>query len=205
MANINILAFCGSPRKNGNTELLLKEFLRGAQMEGATFECLHIADLSIVPCRECLACFKDGQCAIQDDMQSIYPRLFASDIIVFATPIFFYNVTGWSKAMIDRTQALWAKKHILRDPSLGKEGKKREGFFISACGTKGQNMFEGAILTVKYFFDTINARYAGELLFPGVDAQGDILMHPSALTDSLSAGKKIVSEFRRKGLQNGVD
>lgn len=199
MSDINILAFCGSPRKNGNTEILLEEFLKGAQMEGAAVECLYITDFSITPCRECLACFQDGQCVIPDDMQEIYPRLLAADIVVLASPIFFYGVTGWSKALIDRGQALWARKYVLHDPSLGKEGKRREGFFISVGGTKGQKMFEGAILTVKYFFDAFNARYAGELLFRGVDAKGDILKQPNALTDSLSAGKRIVLEFRGKG------
>jgi multimeric flavodoxin WrbA len=132
-------------------------------------------------------------------MREIYPRLLAADIVVLASPIFFYGVTGWSKALIDRVQALWARKYVLHDPSLGKEGKRREGFFISVGGTKGKKMFEGAILTVKYFFDAFNARYAGELLFRGVDAKGDILKQPNALTDSLSAGKRIVSEFRGEG------
>jgi multimeric flavodoxin WrbA len=199
MSDINILAFCGSPRKNGNTEILLEEFLKGAQMEGATVECLYITDFSITPCRGCLACFQDGQCVILDDMREIYPRLLAADIVVLASPIFFYGVTGWSKALIDRVQALWARKYVLHDPSLGKEGKRREGFFISVGATKGKKMFEGAILTVKYFFDAFNARYAGELLFRGVDAKGDILKQPNALTDSLSAGKRIVSEFRGEG------
>lgn len=199
MSDINMLAFYGSPRKNGNTEILLEEFLKGARMEGAAVEYLHIADFSITPCRECLACFRDGQCVIPDDMQEIYPRLLAADILVLASPIFFYGVTAWSKSLIDRTQALWARKYVLHDPSLGEEGKRREGFFISVGGTKGQKMFEGAILTVKYFFDAVNARYVGELLFRGVDAEGDILKQPNALTDSLSAGKRIVSEFRGKG------
>jgi multimeric flavodoxin WrbA len=196
MSDINMLAFCGSPRKDGNTEIILREFLNGARMEGAVTEHLYITDFSITPCRECLACFQDGQCVVSDDMQEIYPRLLAADIIVFASPIFFYGVTAWSKSLIDRAQALWARKYILHDPSLGKAGRRREGFFISAGATKGQKLFKGAIMTVKYFFDALNARYAGELLFRGVDARGDILKQPNALTDALSAGKRIVSEFQ---------
>ena len=84
-------------------------------------------------------------------MQGIYPRLLEADIIILASPIFFYGITGWAKAMVDRVQALWARKYVLHDPALGKEGIKRRGFFISVGGTKGQLMFEGAILTVRYF------------------------------------------------------
>jgi multimeric flavodoxin WrbA len=195
MGEVNVMALYGSPRKGGNTELLLDEFVKGARAEGAAVDCLRIIDFSIAPCRECLDCFRDGRCVIPDDMEEIYPRLLAADIVVLASPIFFYSVTGWSKALIDRCQALWARKYVLHDPSLGKEGKKRKGFFISLGGTKGQKMFEGAILTVKYFFDAFNAQYAGELLFRGVDAKGDILKQPDALTDAFAAGRKLVAEF----------
>jgi multimeric flavodoxin WrbA len=195
MSEVNILALYGSPRKGGNTELLLDEFVKGAQAEGAVVDCLHIVDFCIAPCRECLACFRDGRCILPDDMQQIYPRLLAADIVVLASPIFFYGVTGWSKALIDRSQALWARKYVLHDPSLGKEGKKRKGFFISVGGTKGQKMFEGSILTVKYFYDAFNAQYTGELLFRGVDAKGDIIKQPGALSDAFAAGRLQVKEF----------
>ena len=199
MGDINMLALCGSPRKDGNTAVLLEEFLKGARMEGAAIENLSLADFCIAPCRECLACFQDGQCVLADDMQDIYPRLLAADIIVLASPIFFYGVTGWAKAMIDRSQALWGRKYVLHDPSLGKEGKRRKGFFISLGGTKGPRVFDGAILTVKYFFDAFNTQYAGHLLFQGVDAKGDIFKQPHALTDAFAAGRKLVSEFRAEG------
>ncbi len=195
MSNIKVLALCGSPRKDGNTAILLEEFIKGVKIEGAAVERLDIADLAIAPCRECLTCFRDGNCVLPDDMEEIYPRLLAADIVVLASPIFFYSVTGWSKALIDRCQALWARKYVLHDPSLGKEGKKREGFFISLGGTKGQKLFEGASLTAKYFFDAFNARYAGELFVRGVDAKGDILKQPNALTDAFAAGRKLVAEF----------
>jgi multimeric flavodoxin WrbA len=195
MSEVIILALYGSPRKGGNTELLLDEFVKGARAEGAAVDCLRINDFSIAPCRECLACFRDGRCVIPDDMQQIYPRLLAADIVVLASPIFFYGVTGWAKSLIDRSQALWARKYVLHDPSLGKEGKIRRGFFISVGGTKGQKVFEGAVLTVKYFFDAFNTHYAGELLFRGVDAKGDIIKQPEALSDAFSAGRRQVKEF----------
>jgi multimeric flavodoxin WrbA len=178
--------------------MLLDEFLKGATGEGAAVDRLYIHAAAISPCRGCQACFQTGQCIITDDMEQIYPRLVAADIVVLASPIFFYGVAGGAKILIDRAQALWGRKYVLKDPALGKEGRKRAGFFISVGGTKGQKMFEGAVLTVKYFFDALNVPYTGELLVRQVDAKGDILRQPQALADALAAGKSIVQEFRRQ-------
>ncbi len=190
---MKVLGILGSPRKGGNTELLLEEALKGAEAEGAEVERLRLTDYNIIPCKECLACYKDGNCIILDDMAKIYPKLLEADIILLASPIFFYGVTAWAKALIDRCQALWARKYQLKDPSYGKEGRKRKGFFISVGGTKGQKTFEGAILTAKYFFDVLNAEYAGELVLREVDAKGDVLKHPQALQQAFEAGRKLVS------------
>jgi multimeric flavodoxin WrbA len=189
---MKVLGILGSPRKGGNTELLLEETLKGAEAEGAEVERLRLTDYNIIPCKECLACFKDGNCIILDDMAKIYPKLLEADIIILASPIFFYGVTAWAKALIDRCQALWARKYQLKDPSFGKEGRKRKGFFVSVGGTKGQKTFEGAILTAKYFFDVLNAEYAGELVLREVDAKGDVLKHPEALQQAFEVGRKLV-------------
>lgn len=191
---MKVLGLFGSPRRGGNTDLLLEEALKGAQTEGAEVEGLHLADFDIMPCRECLKCFNDGQCIILDDMQKIYPKLLEADLIILASPVFFYGVTGWAKALIDRCQALWSRKYILKDGSLGKEGKRRKGFLISVGGTKGQRVFEGAILTAKYFFDVLNAEYVGELLFREVDAKGEILKHPEALRQAFETGRRLVQD-----------
>lgn len=189
---MNVLGIFGSPRRGGNTELLLEEALRGAEKEGAKVERLFLSDFTITACKECHGCDATGNCVILDDMKKIYPKLLGADVIIVASPIFFYGVTAWTKALIDRSQALWARKYLLKDPSLGIKGKKRKGFFISVGATKGPRLFEGAILTVKYFFDVLNAEYAGELLFRSVEAKGDISKHPGALRQAFEAGRKLV-------------
>jgi multimeric flavodoxin WrbA len=194
---VKILGLFGSPRRGGNTELLLEEALKGAEKEGAKVERLYLSDFTITPCKECHGCDDTGNCIILDDMEKIYPKLLEADVVVLASPIFFYGVTAWAKALIDRSQALWARKYLLKDSSLGKGGKKRKGFFISVGATKGQKVFEGAILTAKYFFDVLNAEYAGELVFRGVEAKGDILNHPEALQQAYEAGRKLVLEWRK--------
>jgi multimeric flavodoxin WrbA len=189
---MKVIGLFGSPRRGGNTEILLEEALKGAENEGAEIERLFLGDLDITPCTECHGCDETGSCVILDDMQKIYPKLLEADIIILASPIFFYGVTAWAKILIDRTQALWAKKYLVNDPSMGKSGKRRKGFFISVGATKGQRVFEGAILTVKYFFDVLNAEYTGELLYRGVEGKKGILKHPEALEQAREAGRKLV-------------
>ena len=191
---MKVLGLFGSPRKGGNTDILLEEALKGVEMEGAEVERLHLTDFTITPCKECHGCDKTGNCVILDDMQKIYPKLLEADVIILASPIFFYGVTGWAKALVDRCQALWSKKYLVRDPSMGKEGKRRRGFFISVAGTKGKKVFEGAILTAKYFFDVLNAEYVGELVFRDIDARADILKHPEALQQAFEAGKRLAGD-----------
>jgi multimeric flavodoxin WrbA len=191
---LKVLGIFGSPRRGGNTEILLEEALKGAEKEGAEVERLHLTDFTITPCKECHGCDETGQCVIPDDMQKIYPKLLEADLIILASPIFFYGITAWAKALIDRCQAFWARKYLVKEPSLGKEGKKRKGFFISVAATKGQKVFEGAILTVKYFLDVLNGEYVGELIFRGIDAKGDILKHPGALQQAFEAGRKLVRD-----------
>jgi multimeric flavodoxin WrbA len=188
---MKVLGIFGSPRRGGNTELLLEEALKGAEKEGAEVERIHLGDFTITPCKECHGCDNTGNCVILDDMEKIYPKLLEVDVLILASPIFFYGVTAWAKALIDRSQALWARKYLMKDPTLGKGGKKRKGFFISVGATKGQKVFEGAILTVKYFFDVLNAEYVGELLYRGVEAKGDILKHPEALQQAFEAGRRL--------------
>jgi multimeric flavodoxin WrbA len=189
---LKVLGIFGSPRRGGNTEILLEEALKGVEKEGGEVERLHLTDFTITPCKECHGCDETGQCIMQDDMQKIYPKLLEADVIILASPIFFYGITAWAKALVDRCQALWARKYLLKEPSLGKEGKKRKGFLISVGATKGQKVFEGAILTAKYFFDVLNAEYVGELVFRGIDAKGDILKYPEAIRQAFEAGRRLV-------------
>lgn len=189
---VKVLGLFGSPRRGGNTDLLLEEALKGAEKEGAKVERLYLSDFTLTPCKECHGCDHTGNCVILDDMQKIYPKLLEADVVILASPIFFYGVTAWAKALIDRSQAFWARKYLLKDPSFGKEGKKRKGFFISVGATKGPKVFDGAVLTVKYFFDVLNAEYTGELVLRGVEVKGDILKHPEALQQAFGAGRRLV-------------
>ncbi len=185
---MRILGIMGSPRIKGNTDMLLDEALKGARSKGAYVEKIIVDELEIAPCHENYGCLTDGNCVIRDDMDSIYPKLLEADVVIVASPIFFYGLTSQVKALIDRCQALWARKYVLKQnpPDTG-----RKGAFIAVGATKGKKLFDGSILTVKYFFQAIGVEYGEELLIPGVDKQGEIMDHTTALTDAFIMGGRI--------------
>ena len=185
---MKVLGIMGSPRIKGNADLLLEEALKGAQSQGADAEKLIVDKLKIAPCKEYLGCFKDGNCVIRDDMDTIYPKLLEAGVVIIASPIFFYGVTSQAKALIDRCQALWARKHILKQTL---PDGVRKGAFIAVGATQGKRLFEGVVLTVKYFFEAIGVEYADELLVRGVDVRGEIKQHPTALADAFELGKRL--------------
>ncbi|MDI6754387.1 MAG: flavodoxin family protein [Thermodesulfobacteriota bacterium] len=190
---MKVLGIYGSPRRGGNTELLLKELLRGCREAGAEVEEVFLRDLKISPCLEIYACKKDGKCPIKDDMQSLYERLIEADALALASPVFFYAVSAHTKAFIDRCQAMWAKKYLLKQPiSPGKP--QRKGVFLSVGGSKGSKVFDGSLLTMKYFYDALDATLYRSLLYQNIDAQGDILQHPTAMAEAYALGKELVKE-----------
>jgi len=193
MLTMKVLGLFGSPRRGGNTDLLLEEMLRGAQAQGAEIERVFLSDWDVSGCRECRRCEIDGDCVIQDQMQRLYPKLLQADYIILASPIFFYGVTSQAKRMIDRCQALWARKYILKKIPVQEESARRKGWFISVAGSRGAKVFEGAALTVKYFFDALDVEYVGELTFRKIDAKGAIKKHPTALRQAFEAGKRLVT------------
>ena len=109
---MKILGVNCSPRKLGNTWLLLEEALIGARECGAGTEMCTIVDLEIRPCDGCLACVKTLQCHIKDDMQTVYPRVLAADGIIFATPVYFLNMTAQAKIFIDRLYSLYVGQKL---------------------------------------------------------------------------------------------
>jgi multimeric flavodoxin WrbA len=188
---LRVLGIMGSPRIKGNTDLLLDEALKGAQGQGAEVEKMIVDKLNIAPCREYYGCLKDGNCVIRDDMDDIYPKLLEADGIIVASPMFFYGLTSQVKALIDRCQALWARKYVLKQ-NLPHSGRK--GAFIAVGATRGKKLFEGSILTVKYFLQSIGVQYVDELLVRGVDKIGEIKEHPTALRDAFELGRRLAQK-----------
>jgi len=188
-----ILGLQGSPRKKGNTNYLLTTFMKEAERYGVQTCTIQVAKKNIVPCIGCGYCEKNGICVTQDDdmTNEIYPLLREADVVVLATPIYFYNVTAQLKAPVDRTQTLWSRKYKLQltDPAR----HYRRGFLLAQGATKGKNLFEGLILTAKYFFDAVGAGFSGSLTYRHIENPGDMEKHPTVHTDVKNSVKTLLS------------
>jgi multimeric flavodoxin WrbA len=190
---MKVLALYGSPRREGNTALLLRELVKGLRAQGGDAMEIFLCDLQILPCVADHSCSQSGECFLQDDMQAMYNHLVAHDCIILAAPIFFYSVNAQTKALIDRSQSLWARKYVLKQP-VNPPGIKKKGIFISVGATKGAKLFDGTLLTVKYFFDTIDAELSHTLLHRSVDGAGEILKHPEALREAYNLGMTLAGK-----------
>jgi multimeric flavodoxin WrbA len=187
---MKVLGILGSPRRGGNTEILLDEVLRGARDRGGSCEKVVLRDLKITPCLEIYKCAEVGLCAIQDDMQDLYGKIQQTERLIIASPIFFYSVPALAKAMIDRCQALWVKKYVLKLPVS--TVADRQGAFISVAATQGKKLFDGVRLTMKYFFDAIDVAYSEELFVRGVDQKGEVRKKPEVLQAAYELGRRLV-------------
>ncbi|NOZ70260.1 MAG: flavodoxin family protein [Deferribacteres bacterium] len=190
---MNIIAFCASPRKDGNTDLLLKETVRGIEEDaGFSTRIFDLNSMNIMPCQDCGGCNETGACIYHDDMDHIYDAIRAADRIILASPIFFFSLSAQAKAMIDRCQSFWCEKYLLNKPLQG-GGGGRKGLLLLVGGMKKDTGVQCAGSCAKAFFRSISVPEHDTLAFTGIDEKGAILRHPSALAEAREAGRRLVS------------
>ena len=194
---MKVLAVYGSPRRKGNTSILLKRAVAGARQAGAEVEEIVLRDLKMSPCLEIYGCKKRGRCVIPDDFQKFHDKILESEGLMLASPIFFYSVSAHTKTLIDRCQSFWVKKHWIDQIPMGTEIPKRKGLFISVGATKGKKLFDGALLTIRYFFEVLDMELWNSLLYREMDFEGDVLNHPEYLEEAYEAGKDLVAAIRK--------
>jgi len=184
-----ILGVIGSPRKKGNTHILVSRILDGAKPEGAETEILFLSDLDIRECDGCHSCWKGRQCSKKDDMNVIYPKIIESDIIIFGTPVYWYGPTALMKGFIDRFVYFNCPEN--RSKIKGKAA-------VLAIPFEEDNI-KTADLLVRFFEKSLGyleMKIAGKILSPGVSARGDILKKEEFFKKGYQLGKRI-SKFRR--------
>ena len=187
---MKVLGIYGSPRKGGNTDQLLDKVLEGAQSAGAEVKRVYTRELNLSGCIECGGCDKTGECVVQDDMQKAYPLLDWAEVIFLASPIFFYGVTAQAKALIDRAQAHWSRQLLEKTPEERKLRKRGRGYLITVGATRGKNLFEGAILTARYFFDALDMSYDGGIFFRSLEKKSAVQENPETLQEAFTLGLK---------------
>jgi arsenate reductase (thioredoxin) len=192
-----VLGLQGSPRKKGNSHHLLTRFLHECENRSARTEIIHMDGLDIAPCKELIVCEKKGFCPIKDEMEPhIYGLIRRADVVVLASPVFFYNVSAQAKILIDRCQMFWGRKYKLKlaDP----DAASRQGVLLAVGASGGKRLFEGVELTAKYFFDAISATFAESLTYKKVEAAGAIEEIAGVDADIKKAAGRVMAAVQNK-------
>ncbi|MBI4301224.1 MAG: flavodoxin family protein [Chloroflexi bacterium] len=188
---LRVLGILGSPRRQGNSEVLLDQALAGAKEAGGQVEKLVLASLKMQPCLDCDKCLTTGICVLRDAMTDIYAKLQTLDRLILAAPVFFLSVPAQTKIIIDRCQGLWVTKYLLQQP-VAKNETQRRGLFLSVAHSRRPTIFDAAIPVIKAWFATLDISYEHRL-FGGIGKKGEVWEHPTACQDAFAAGAALVS------------
>jgi multimeric flavodoxin WrbA len=179
-----ILGIMGSPRRNGNTHILVSKILEGAGVEGARGDILLLDDLAIQECNGCHCCWEGTKCSKDDDMNRVYPKIIESDGIIFGTPVYWYGPTALMKGFIDRFVYFNCPEH--REKIRGKPA-------VLAVPFEEEDPDAAALL--KAFFEKslgyLEMDLIGTILVPGVSRKGEILEKEDKLQEGYELGKKL--------------
>jgi multimeric flavodoxin WrbA len=185
----SIVAIYGSPRRKGNTAALLKKAVEGARDSGAEVQEIVLRDLKISPCLEIYGCLQTGECAIKDDFQMVRDKILHAQGLILASPVFFYTVSAHTKVLMDRFQSLWVKKYWVDKAGYGNRNISGEIDTFCVGATRGKKLFDGMLLSVRYFFDVLDMELWKSLLYRQLDFQDDVLKHPEYLEEAYTAGR----------------
>ncbi len=189
-----ILAFHGSPRKGGNSEILLKAFLKPFEKEGSFFiEKIILYDLNFSPCLECGECEKEGKCKLKDDFTPFYEKLLKADLLVLSVPIFFYSHPAMVQAFFERLQPFWIRKNVFKE-KLRKSTLK--AILLCVGATKGEKLFEGIRRSFKYALYALEGELIAEFFVRGVEKKGEILEKGEVLREVERLGAKVLKELK---------
>lgn len=175
-----VLGIVGSPRRGGNTEILVDEVLAGAEEAGALTEKVILNELDISPCQACNACSKTGTCVQQDDMITLLEQMESSQVWVLGTPIYWWGPTAQFKAFIDRWYSV--KRTIFRE--------KRVVLVIPLGGGASLARHTTGMLTD--ILNYLGIELVASVVAPGASRKGTVQTHADVLAAARSAGKKAV-------------
>lgn len=175
-----VLIITSSLRKGGNSDSLAESFANGAREGGNEVELISLADKTIGFCRGCLACGKTQKCVIHDDAVEIAEKMKVADVIVFATPVYYYSVSGQLKTMLDRANPLFTTDYNFR-----------EIYLLASAAEAGKETVSGTQTAIQGWIDCYEKSHlAGVVFAGGVNDKGDIAGHP-ALEEAYELGKTL--------------
>lgn len=174
-----VLILSGSPRKNGNSDILCDEFARGSKEAGHEVEKIRVAEKKIEFCRACYACKDTGVCAIKDEMADVLQKMIDADVIVLASPVYFYSIDAQLKALIDRTVARWL------------EVKDKEFYYIVTAADGELTSAETTLACFRGYAECVEgAKEMGVICGMGAYEKGEINGKP-AMIEAYEMGKKV--------------
>lgn len=176
--NKKVLILSASPRRKGNSDYLCDEFIRGAKEAGHETEKIFFHDKKINYCLGCGACYKTHKCVQKDDMTEVLDKMVNADVLVLATPVYFYTMNAQLKTLIDRT--------VPRYTEL-----KGKAYLIATLADKGEETMAGTIAAFRGFMDCLDNVEEAEYII-GYEAwnKGDIIGNP-AVEKAYQAGKNV--------------
>ena len=176
----NVLIISSSPRKGGNSETLAASFAKGAEEAGHKVETIYLREKKYGFCKGCLACLKLGHCVIDDDAVEIAARMHDADVLVFATPVYYYSVSGQLKTMLDRANPLFDSDYSFT-----------KAYLLATAAEDGEETVEGTVKAVQGWVDCFErCELAGTVFAGGVNSVGDIAGHP-ALEKAYQMGMEV--------------
>jgi len=179
-----VLGIAGSPRKGGNTHILVSQILKGAREMGARTELISLGKLRIKECDACYTCWETEVCRINDGMKGIYKKLMASDSIILATPMYWFGPTVLMKAFIDRLLYFCCSKS--EDKIKGKEVVLAI-VFADGDTTTANSLLKMLTMTVEY----LGMKLKGKIMVPGVKEKGAIKKKKRKLREAFNLGRSI--------------
>ncbi len=176
----NVLIISSSPRKGGNSDTLCEQFKKGAEEAGNQVEKIRLAELTIDYCSACYACKKTGHCVKQDDMALVIDKMRSADVIVLATPVYFYTMCAQMKTMIDRTLG-----------GAQQSGLENKEFYLIATAAAGKSAMERTVDGLRGYLECLpGAKEMGVIYGAGAWQLGDIQGNP-AIQEAYRIGKSI--------------
>ncbi|MDO5548639.1 MAG: flavodoxin family protein [Eubacteriales bacterium] len=183
----NFLVLVGSPRKGGNTDALADALIEGALESGHTVEKLTLQNYNIHGCLGCDYCMRNhGACVQSDDMQRIYDKLDHADVVVLATPLYFFGFSSQMKAFVDRCYAL-----------LSRTLPQKQSILLAVCGSQDDHEMDGLIAQYRMIAAALHWSNRGEVSAKGVLKKGDISGH-AALEEARELGRSVAVRERKK-------
>jgi multimeric flavodoxin WrbA len=164
LMNKKIVVISTSMRANSNSEALAKSFTDGASNEGNDVEFISLKDKQVGFCKGCLVCQQTGNCVIKDDVKGIMDKVIDADIVVWATPIYYYEMSGQMKVLIDRL-----------NPMFSKDYKFRDVYFLATAAEDEEHVYEKALSGLNGWIDCFDkAELKGYVFCGGVTMGGEI-------------------------------